>query len=115
MPLSREADRERKRLARERARAERAAASVVVEFPAPSDVADAVRSELADLPGAITHPGLVAAAMTMARILDDPKEAAHHAAAARALGDMLARLHEVRSPSGGKLAALRLARSDDPA
>jgi len=63
------------------------AASDVIE-PATTEVLDAVRAELAPLPVTVTRPGLVAAALAMARVLDDPAQAPDHPATARSLGDM---------------------------
>ncbi len=89
---TREQSREYMREYRARRRAEAAAAAPVNDAPITTEVQDAVRAELAPLPVTVTRPGLVAAAMAMARILDDPKSAPHHAAAARSLGDILTRL-----------------------
>jgi len=43
---------------------------------------------------------LVAAAMSMAKVLDDQASAPHHPAAARSLGDILARATQQRAPRG---------------
>jgi hypothetical protein len=96
---------------RARKRAETAAVSCGGDSTT-TDVQDAVRAELAPLPTTVTRPGLTAAAMAMAKILDDPKAGPHHASAARSLGDILARLHSSRDHSGGKLAALRASRDE---
>src|SRR6478752_5369239 len=87
------------------------AASDVIE-PATTEVLDAVRAELAPLPVTVTRPGLVAAALAMAMILDDPAQAPHWPAAARSLGDILARLHSNTRRSDTKLAALRASRDE---
>ena len=112
MPLSREADRERKRRARERQRAEMAAGAVV-QFPAPSEVADAVKAELAGLPGAADRPGVSAAALRMAVVLDDVRLVPHWPSAARTLDVLLLRLHQAsKGNRGGKLLAMRDARRE---
>jgi hypothetical protein len=110
MPLSREADRERKRRQAAQRRAEQGSA-VVVELPRPSEVQDAVRQELSGLPGAQTHPALVAAALCMARILDDPKQSPHYPSAARSLDVLLMRLHEARGTGPTKLSLMRASRT----
>ena len=110
---TREEDRLYMRQYRARKRAEAAVASSTVTEPTTTDVQDAVRAELDPLPATTTRPGLVTAAIKMAAILDDPKSAPHHAAAARSLGDIPARLHS--QPRGGstKLAAMRAIRRDE--
>lgn len=99
---SREEDREYRREYRARKRAEAAATTdaTILTMPAPkpaTDVADAVKAELDSLAGVAEHPGAAAAAMAMARILDNHADTIHHAAAARALGDILTRYTE-RAP-----------------
>jgi hypothetical protein len=93
---TREEDRVYRAQLRARKKAEAAAPdtdATILQMPPPkpiTDVQDGVKAELAGLPATTSHPGLVAAAMSMARILDDPKSALHHPSAARALGDCLA-------------------------
>ena len=95
---------------RAKKRAEAAAASPPAAEPASTIVQDAVRAELAPLPVTVTRPALVAAAMAMAKILDDPAQAPHHPAAGRALSELLGRLHSNVRRGDTKLAALRAER-----
>jgi hypothetical protein len=123
MALDREKERERKRRYRERKRLEArdavgTAGTVLSIAPKPveapplsTDVQDGVRAELEGLAAAATHPGLAAAAVRMAAILDDPRSVPQHAQAARSLDGLLSRLHEASKGRGaGKLAAMRQAR-----
>jgi hypothetical protein len=49
----------------------------------------------------------------MAKILDNQADTIHHAAAARALGEILTRLHRAHTGrAGGKLMAMRQARRE---
>jgi hypothetical protein len=111
---TREEDRLYRREYRARKRAEAAAGSTtVVTDAASTQVFDAVKAELAPLPVTVTRPGLVAAALAMTRVLDDPAQAPHHPAAARSLGDILARLHSNSRRGETKLAAMRVARHNE--
>jgi hypothetical protein len=113
---TREQERIRKAQYRERKRAESVADATILEMPTPQPVTtvqDAVQTELASLPAAVTHAGSAAAALAMARILDDATTKAHHAAAARVLADVLQRLHGKGGATGGRLAVLRQTRRDE--
>jgi hypothetical protein len=78
----------------------------------PSDtVVGAVCDELAGSPGAALHPALVATALRLAATLDDEKARPHHAATARALGEVLGKLG---GSSTSKLAILRANREPRP-
>lgn len=117
MPMrTREEERLYRREWRARKREEAAAGATILKMPAPkpsTEVQDGVRAELAALAATVTHPGLVAAAMSMTRVLDDPQSAPHHPAAARSLDGLLQRLHEAsKGNHGGKLLAMRQARRE---
>ena len=109
---TREESREYMREYRKRKRAEAAATILTMPTPKPStEVADAVKQELAGLAASADHPAIAASAMRMAQILDDPKASPHYAAAARSLDVLLMRLHQAsRGNNGGKLLAMRKAR-----
>ena len=107
---TREQSREYMREYRARKRAE--AAETVDTEPVSTAVQDAVRAELAPLPTTVTRPALAAAAMAMAKILDDPAQAPHHPAAGRALGDIPTRLHSNTRRGDTRLAAMRASRTE---
>ena len=83
------------------------------EPPPPSTEAqDGVAAELAMLNASATHPGLAAAAMVLARLLDDKLWPSQHSSASRSLETILTRIREAnKGKEGGKLAAMRQARS----
>lgn len=74
---------------------------------APVGVVDAVQREVDGLAGVDGKPGLVATAVAMAKILDNPVAIAQHPAAAARLMDLLADLHKGGKKERGKLAAAR--------
>jgi hypothetical protein len=117
----RERARERQRRYRARKRAEVAAddaeqqvrAGVVAELR-PDDeqvddnsVVDAVRAELDRLVLSRERPGVAAAALRLAAVLDDPTATPQAPAAARALHALLDDLRVEGEGRGGKLAELR--------
>jgi hypothetical protein len=113
----------RKRAARLRARQERARQAVVVDLVARRDAGPptdrvgsaeaAVKAELDGMPEAERRPGLAAAAMSMAKLLDDPASAPQAPAAARVLRDLLDVLREPGGLRTGALARLRAARVEE--
>jgi hypothetical protein len=114
---TREEERLYRREWRARKREEAAAGATILTMPAAtpsSEVADAVKQELAGLAASATCPGVASAAMSMAKIMDNPHATAHHAAAARSLDGLLQRLHDASKGShGGKLLRMREARREE--
>jgi hypothetical protein len=112
---TREDERIRKARYRARKRAEATAEATVLRMPdRPGDVEAAVKLELAGLAAVADHPGLAAAVTQLAKIPDNPAAVIHHAASARALTDLLVRLHRASTGrNDGKLHALREARRGD--
>jgi hypothetical protein len=114
---TREGERLYRRQWRARKREEAAAGATILTMPTPkpsSEVCDAVKQELAGLAAPADYPGVASAALSVARILDDTRQAAHHAAAARSLDSLLSRLHDASKGSrGGKLLKMREARRDE--
>jgi hypothetical protein len=116
---SREQSREymRQYRARKAAEVKAAADAVILQMPPPAPVTtvqSAVRRELDSLTATPEHEGSAAVAMRLAAILDDEGQAIHFPATARALGEVLVRMHKASvGRSGGKLMAMRLARRDE--
>jgi hypothetical protein len=112
---TREQDRVYRAELRARKRAEAETDATILDMPArPGDVEAAVRLELAGLAAAAERPGLAAATLRLAAILDDPGALVHHASAARVLGDILTRLHASKTNGDReKLLAMREARRDE--
>jgi hypothetical protein len=68
----------------------------------------AVQAEVAGLTLAASRPALVAAAVSLAKVLDGPQAAHAKPAAARVLGDILDKLHSASMPDRrGRLAVVR--------
>lgn len=68
----------------------------------------AVEAELADLPAAADQPGIAAACLALARVLDNPRHMSPHPSAARVLSKLLADLRSASArTSRGGLAAVR--------
>lgn len=84
----------------------RVAAGTGLDLVARS-VQEGVLDELQRLPASTEQPGLAAASLALARVLDDPGATPQHPAAARALGDLLGRLRDVGRPGAGKLDEVR--------
>ena len=59
---------------------------------APGPVESGVATEISD-PAALARPGLAAAALELARLMDNPRAVSQKAAAAKALAGILAELH----------------------
>ncbi|MHA4848779.1 hypothetical protein L1080_004425 [Rhodococcus sp. MSC1_016] len=77
---------------------------------APTDeesVVAGVREEIAGFVGAEDHPGLIATALALARILDTPSAIAQHAAAAGRLMDLMITLGKSGKKKPTKLGELR--------
>ena len=83
----------------------------VAEFPAGESVSagesveSAVRSEIEAL--SAPRPGLVATAIALARVLDDPRATSTKPAAAGKLADMLETLRKAGDPKKSRLASVR--------
>ena len=75
--------------------------------PAGESVSQAVAREIEGLAGVDTKPGLVAAAMAMARLLDNPVAIAQHPTAVARLMDVMTDLRKGGKKDRGKLAAAR--------
>ncbi|MGJ6126311.1 hypothetical protein QN239_27420 [Mycolicibacterium sp. Y3] len=67
----------------------------------------AVREQLARLSTVESRGGEVAAALALARVLDDPDRMSHHAAAAHRLGEYIESLRKGSDKKAGRLAAVR--------
>lgn len=72
----------------------------------PATVEDAVRAELDALPAATARPGLAAAALALARLLDDLDSRPHHASAAGRLATILTELRGAARTTPGKASKL---------
>ncbi|VBA60492.1 hypothetical protein LAUMK41_04033 [Mycobacterium attenuatum] len=66
-----------------------------------------MRAELAGNLAAVQRPGLVACAVAMARILDDPQAMPQQPAAAGRLVELLDKLAKGQQRRGGRLAAVQ--------
>ena len=75
--------------------------------PAEWSVEAEVRAQLAELSATTTRRGEVAAAITMARLLDNPRAIAQHPAATGRLVEIIERLRKGSDRKTGKLAAVR--------
>jgi hypothetical protein len=117
MPRTREEERLYRRQWRARKREQAAAGATILTMPTPkpsTEVADAIKQELAGLAASAHYPGIAQAALAMARIMDDSRASAHHASAARSLDGLLSRLHDASKGSrGGKLLRKREARREE--
>jgi hypothetical protein len=77
------------------------------EAAAPTGaVVAAVEAQLADLPAALDRPGVTAVAVKLAQVLDNDSAVPQHAAAARALIEILGTLHKT-SARRARLSAVR--------
>jgi len=76
-------------------------------------VVAAVRGELGTAPAAAERPGLAAAALALAAILDDPQHVAVQPAAARQLVGILSTLAK-RTQCRGKLAVVKSMTTSSP-
>ena len=111
MTRTREQDREYQRARRQRKAAETHLNAVPTEQPAAT-VADLVRAELKALPQSVTLQASVAAALAMARVLDDPAAVPQHPAAAGQLRQIMAEIRSAKMPEQkSKLAMIRGGRS----
>ena len=82
-------------------------ADLTPEAPAPiGAVVAAVQAQLADLPAALERPGVTAVAVKLAEVLDNDSAVPQHAAAARALIEILGGLHK-SSARRARLSAVR--------
>ena len=84
--------------------------SVIAPRFSPNTVTAAVSLEISEI-GAHSRPGLAAAAIAMARILDNPKAVSSQPPAAKVLSALLDKL---RSASGGRSGRLAVVRSMTP-
>lgn len=77
--------------------------------PASADgpVVAGIRAEIAGYVGADDHPGLIATALALARILDTPSAIAQHAAAAGRLMELMSTLGKSGKKKPTKLGELR--------
>ena len=82
-------------------------APMVEVHDTPGDAEAGVLAELEGLTQAQARPGLVQAALAMARILDSPKAVNQQPAAAAKLADLLDKLHKGADARKSKLAAVR--------
>ena len=115
MPRTREQDREYQREYRKRKAADSHLNSVPAERSeagVASTVADLVQAELKALPQSVTLQASVAAALAMARVLDDPAAVPQHPAAAGQLRQIMAEIRAAKMPEQkSKLAMIRGGRS----
>ena len=66
-----------------------------------------------DALGSHSRPGLAAAALSLARVLDNPRAVSTHPAAAKVLTPLLDKLHRASRPRRGNLAVVRAMASRD--
>lgn len=71
------------------------------------EVEKSVRAELAGLKSAESRPGLVAAAIAMAKVLDNRVAVSQHPSAARQLQSVLTDLHKGGAADRSRLAVVR--------
>ena len=109
MTRTREQDREYQRARRQR----KAAETHLNAVPTPAaTVVDLVQAELKALPQSVTLQASVAAALAMARVLDDPAAVPQHPAAAGQLRQIMAEIRSAKMPEQkSKLAMIRGGRS----
>ena len=105
------AESEYKKMHRQRVAAQRLGEVPAVAEPGQRHgdgvVVVAVRRELDGLAGVEDRPGMVAVALAMARLLDNPLAVAQHPAAAARLMELFALLGKGGSKRRGKLAVAR--------
>jgi hypothetical protein len=77
-----------------------------IEEPKRTTVEEDVRAELATMSAADSRPGLVAGALAMARILDNPRLATTHPSANRQLWQTLERIRLSSHTAKGRLAVV---------
>ncbi len=82
-------------------------ADVAALVAAPGRVVAAVEVELAELRAHESRPGLAAAAVSMAKILDLPRAVTSHASAAKQLSALLETLHKVADVPKPRLAVIQ--------
>ncbi len=84
-----------------------AALPAVEDTSAPGEVESAVLAELDGLSTASSRPGLVAVAVSLARVLDTQSAVAQHPSAAHRLSEALDKLRRGADAKQSKLAAVR--------
>jgi hypothetical protein len=82
---------------------------------APGPVESAWLAELADLIAAKAHPGLVATAIALAQLIDDPMGRAQRPAAAQRLQELRREMRKGSTGQESALAAVRALTSKDEA